>query len=163
MALPISQEKHAPVKGNLWKIWLPFDSVAQVARTPHFLLSLFFNSSVFWSELSRSSSLILSPKAAQSEHSIHNIEAFSLLFSICIADEATEQILKLRSGHWPLRRLNAVTSKWRGQRSLHRATDWMFCPLQWFSESKESYVSKQPKCTRSVTPRASAWTEGELV
>ena len=31
------------------------------------------------------------------------------------------------------------------------------------SPSTESYVSKQPKCTQSVTPRASARTEGERV
>ena len=163
MVFPLSEEKHAPVSkatsGKYDCHLIAFHKLQEHI----FSFRVFFNSSVFWSELRRSSSLILSPKAAQSEHSIHNIEAFSLLFPICIADEAMVQILNLGWGHWPLRRLIAITSKWWGQRSLHRATDWMFCPLQWFSKCKESYVSKQPKCTQNVTPRASAWTEGERV
>ena len=99
MVLPISEEKHAPVSKATSGKYDCHLIVSQVARTPHFLLLLCFNSSEFWSELSRSSSFNLSPKAAQSEHSILKIEAFSSLFSICIADEATVQILKFGSGH----------------------------------------------------------------
>lgn len=152
MVLPISQEKHAPVSkaisGKYDCHLIGFHKLQE-----HDIFSFLFSSIHQNSGVNQAGPPPLSclQKRLSQNRSL-KIEAFSLFFSICIADEATVQISNLASGHWPLRRLNAVTSKWRGQRSLHRATDWMFYPLQWSSECKESYVVNSPSLLKVWPP-----------
>lgn len=142
--LPVSGQKDPPVaKATSGNNACCFHQVSQVEGTPHFLHCLFFISSGISRDpgrlclpcIQKRLGLSIPPSEQKASHYLSPLTSLP------------KQLIhgsNLGSGHWLLTRLNAVTSKCQGtwgQRSLHRAMDWMFQSI-YTLECGDSIIAK---------------------